>query len=322
MKAFLQPRQPIYWRRFASQALVMLPASLFAGCEASDPESYLEPPKLVVTAEVPFFELALSIDAEGEMELTPRISPEKRLNLGPVGLRFGIEETVKLMGERPYHLFILWEQEDGTVRRDEYEIGKRFSVQLDPGQRVSKIEGDGESVLIVVGRIEPWGIPDSGLQVHAVEAVVVEPRLEQEPAPEPEIVIQRAVEEEDLTESRLDWEPEFDASSEDEPSDDSRAWVSSSREQWDRRPARSRRVNSEGVPLTVSVFGDFNDIYVEEAEDSYIADMGDFEVVGERGRYMFRLLKGKGAVITLRGRGNRVYNPPYLDGRVRLDSDR
>ncbi len=96
--------------------------------------------------------IGVSVDANGKVSVSGGFAPKARIGLGPVGLSVGIQKTVELTSQQRYHMFILWEDTNGQVQCDEYEIGKKFLITFSNKDRVREIRGYNDSLIVVVER--------------------------------------------------------------------------------------------------------------------------------------------------------------------------
>jgi len=96
--------------------------------------------------------IGVSVNDEGKVLLTGGFSPKVRVGLGPIALTAGVQKTIELSQQRSYYLFILWQEPSGEVRRDEYEIGKKFQVIFDQTELVRQIRGENDCTIVVVER--------------------------------------------------------------------------------------------------------------------------------------------------------------------------
>ena len=80
--------------------------------------------------------------------------PKISVGLGPIELEAGIQQTIDLTSEKPFYLFILYRDSTGEIYREEYEIGKKFKVVFSPQESVRQIQGNNDSVVVVVDRLE------------------------------------------------------------------------------------------------------------------------------------------------------------------------
>jgi hypothetical protein len=103
-------------------------------------------------AELGPVDVGLSVDANGILSVVGGMKPKVRIGLGPIDLYAGIQQTVPLTAQKPYYLFILWQDANGQVHRDEYEIGKKFRVTFGNNEKVLEIQGENDSVIIVAER--------------------------------------------------------------------------------------------------------------------------------------------------------------------------
>jgi hypothetical protein len=118
--------------------------------------------------------VAVSIDANGRVSVSGGFAPKIQVGLGPVGLELGIQKTLELTAQKPYYLFILWEDANGQVQRDEYEIGKKFNVVFAQGEHVRQIQGQSDSIIVVVEHqsstpMVPVSAQSTPPSVHSVE---------------------------------------------------------------------------------------------------------------------------------------------------------
>jgi hypothetical protein len=95
-------------------------------------------------------EVSIRINSDGTVALNAGLSRKARISLGPVSFKFGIDETVDLTRRKPYHLFILWKDNSDNLKRDEYEIGKKFRVTFDKQDWVREIRGENDSIIVAV----------------------------------------------------------------------------------------------------------------------------------------------------------------------------
>ncbi len=113
-------------------------------------------PAPYVSAELGPLEIGLSLNTNGEVSVVTGISsPKIRVGLGPVNLRFGIDNAVQLTRQRKYMLFVLWQDAAGQIWRDEYEIGQKFRVRFNSQEHVREIAGENDSVIVVVEKLLP-----------------------------------------------------------------------------------------------------------------------------------------------------------------------
>jgi hypothetical protein len=103
--------------------------------------------KAYIGAEAGPIDIKLEIDSEGHLSVAGDIVP--RIDLGLIDLKVGIEETLDLTKDKPYTLFIIWKDENGNVQREEYEIGKPFTVTV-PKKGYVQVQGDNDSVIVTV----------------------------------------------------------------------------------------------------------------------------------------------------------------------------
>ncbi len=112
--------------------------------------------------------MGISVDGEGRVSVSGGILPTIKIGLGPIGLKIGIEKTLELTKSKPYYLFVVWEDENGEVQREEYEIGKKFRVQFSQLDIIKEIRGENDSVIVVIERM-----------VNTSEPILVESSVEQ-----------------------------------------------------------------------------------------------------------------------------------------------
>jgi hypothetical protein len=106
--------------------------------------------KAYIGAEAGPIDIKLELDSEGHISIAGDFAPKVEIGLGPIELKAGIEETLDLTKDEPYTLFIIWEDETGEVHREEYEIGKPFKVTFVDKEYIQEIQGDNNSVIVVV----------------------------------------------------------------------------------------------------------------------------------------------------------------------------
>ncbi len=103
----------------------------------------------VFGAEVGPVNIGLSIDQEGHVSIRGGFT-KLSWKLGPVGLYAGIEDTLEFTKEKPYYLFIIYEDQNGEVYRDGYEIGKTFRVEFNQREYIEEIQGNNDSIIVVL----------------------------------------------------------------------------------------------------------------------------------------------------------------------------
>lgn len=106
--------------------------------------------EVVAGADAGPLNLTLSIDANGKVSVSGGFVPKVHVGLGPIELSLGIQKTIELTAAKPDYLFVVWKDSHGEVQRDEYEIGKKFKVTFTPQEHVQEIEGQNDSVIVVV----------------------------------------------------------------------------------------------------------------------------------------------------------------------------
>lgn len=105
-----------------------------------------------VSASIGPFDLTLSMTSDGRIYVSGGFSPKATVALGPVRLNLGVQQTYELTQQKPFYLFVVYESTDGRVWRDEYEIGKKFSVKFDRQDWVEEIKGNNDSIIVAVKR--------------------------------------------------------------------------------------------------------------------------------------------------------------------------
>lgn len=96
-----------------------------------------------------------AIPADGQFchELT-QCCTKISVGLGPIEFEAGIQQTIDLTSEKPFYLFIVYRDSTGIIYREEYEIGKKFKVVFSPQESVRQIQGNNDSVVVAVDRLE------------------------------------------------------------------------------------------------------------------------------------------------------------------------
>jgi hypothetical protein len=125
--------------------------------------------QVYVGAEAGPIDVIISVDNNGKVAVSGGIAPKFKVGLGPVELKVGIQKTIELTSERPYYLFVIWQDETGEVQREEYEIGKTFHVIFTQNEQIQEIQGNNNSVIVVVNKSET-GFASSDLPTAQVIA--------------------------------------------------------------------------------------------------------------------------------------------------------
>jgi len=98
--------------------------------------------------------IGMTIDSDGHVALTGGWVPKMRVGLGPIAIEAGIQQTIDLTAEKPFYLFIVYRDPTGEMFREEYEIGKKFTVVFSSKESVQQIQGNNNSVVVVVDTLE------------------------------------------------------------------------------------------------------------------------------------------------------------------------
>ncbi len=100
-------------------------------------------------------EVGVSFDSQGRVSVYGNLQKRVSLRLGFVGLTVALEKTLSEIPktQKQYFLYILWEDSNGEIYREEYEVGKPFIVNFDATQRVRQIRGDNNSIVVVMERV-------------------------------------------------------------------------------------------------------------------------------------------------------------------------
>jgi hypothetical protein len=133
--------------RFYCSVLVL---TILSGCGGNSSQG----PTFHVGAEVGPVEVRVNIDSQGKPSLTFGLSKRIRLGLGPVGITFGITEAFDKSHDKPYSLFIVWQDPSGNNYQDEYAIGTRFRITFNRQDWVREIAGQNDSIIVAVIRTE------------------------------------------------------------------------------------------------------------------------------------------------------------------------
>jgi hypothetical protein len=94
--------------------------------------------------------VALTGNSRGEVSLSGEIAAPLVGN-SVVGADWvvGFEKTLVKAEETSYHLYLLWEDENGNVQRDIYQIGQAFQVNFTQEEWVRKIATDSQGNIVV-----------------------------------------------------------------------------------------------------------------------------------------------------------------------------
>ena len=85
--------------------------------------------QVYVGAEAGPVDVTVAVDNNGKVSVSGGVAPKFKIGLGPVELKVGIQQTLELTKEKPFTLFVIWEDENGEIQREEYEIGKVFHIK-------------------------------------------------------------------------------------------------------------------------------------------------------------------------------------------------
>jgi hypothetical protein len=133
---------------------------LLAGCAGS---------QVYVGAEAGPVEVTVAVDQNRHISVSGGVSPKFKIGLGPVELKVGIQQTIELTKEKPFTLFIIWEDESGELQREEYVIGKAFHVKFTQNELIQEIQGENNSVIVVIKRPSSGPMPSEEPQVLATK---------------------------------------------------------------------------------------------------------------------------------------------------------
>ncbi len=130
-----------------SFAIILTATLLLSSCSNPTGSS-----QAYVGAEAGPVEVTVSVDNTGKVAVSGGIVPKFTIGLGPIDLKVGVQETMELTSERSYYLFVIWQDETGEVKREEYEIGKTFHVKFTQNELIQEIQGNNNSVIVVVNK--------------------------------------------------------------------------------------------------------------------------------------------------------------------------
>src|SRR3972149_6400020 len=131
----------------SSSTILLISILLLTGCANPTDIS-----RLYVGAEAGPVDITVAVDNNGIVSVSGGVAPKFKVGLGPVELKVGIQKTLELTKEKPFTLFVIWEDERGEIQREEYEIGKAFHVKFTQNELIQEIQGDNQSVIVVVKR--------------------------------------------------------------------------------------------------------------------------------------------------------------------------
>ena len=103
----------------------------------------------VSVAEV--IEISLHLNSKKEFVVGGQISVPlaKAYNLGGVSWDFGFETVLNQSSEKSDYLIIVWEDENGDIREDDYSIGQPFTITFEHDQWVQRMERTQRGNIIV-----------------------------------------------------------------------------------------------------------------------------------------------------------------------------
>ena len=130
-------------------SVIMLAALGLTGCA-----HLIDDGQVYVGAEAGPVDVAVAVDNNGNVSVSGGMAPKFKVGLGPVELKVGIQKTLELTKERPFTLFVIWEDENGEIQCEEYEIGKPFRVSFAQDELIQEIQGNNHSIIIVVRKPE------------------------------------------------------------------------------------------------------------------------------------------------------------------------
>lgn len=100
--------------------------------------------------------IALTVDSKGNVVLsgdyTHSIPATKTVG---VGWTVGFQTVLRQAEQLPHQLFIVWEDESGTVRMQQYDIAKPFKVTFSSDEWVREIKHEGNGSIVVGVEIRP-----------------------------------------------------------------------------------------------------------------------------------------------------------------------
>jgi hypothetical protein len=110
--------------------------------------------QIYVGAEAGPVDVTVAVDNNGKVSVSGGIAPKFKVGLGPIQLKVGVQQTLELTKEKPFTLFVIWEDENGEIQREDYEIGKAFHIIFTQNELIQEIQGDNNSVIVAVRRPE------------------------------------------------------------------------------------------------------------------------------------------------------------------------
>jgi hypothetical protein len=128
--------------------ILLLSVLILTGCGSS----VMDNSQIYIGAEAGPIDVSVAVDNNGEISVSGGIAPKFKVGLGPIELKVGVQKTLELTKEKPYTLFVIWEDNSGEVQREEYEIGKSFHVRFTQNELIQEIQGDNNSVIVAVKR--------------------------------------------------------------------------------------------------------------------------------------------------------------------------
>jgi hypothetical protein len=122
----------------------------------------------------------LKVNSSGQIISEMILRKEVAISLGPVGLQAGIDGTLEASNGRPNHLFIVWKDEAGNVRRHEYEIGQEFDVEFENPTLIRRISGRNNCIVLVLDEL-PNATPNGTVRVQNKLSLAIKVFLNQYP---------------------------------------------------------------------------------------------------------------------------------------------
>lgn len=121
-------------------------------------------------------QVSLHLNSQGEFVVGGQVSVPlaNAANLGSVSWDFGFETVLNQATEKSNYLIILWQDEDGDIREDDYSIGQPFKITFEHDQWVQRIEHTQQGNIIL--SVQKQAIPTVTAMVAQQPAEVVPPK--------------------------------------------------------------------------------------------------------------------------------------------------
>ncbi|MFN8382067.1 MAG: SH3 domain-containing protein [Anaerolineales bacterium] len=131
---------------------------LISGCGGQGNTTYYAGPSINVADVV---EVSLHLNSRGEFVVSGQVSiplAEEGV-LGDVSVDFGFETVLNQAASKSNYLIILWQDEDGNIRQNDYSVGQPFDITFEHDQWVQRIKNTENGNIIVY--VQKQAIPVS-----------------------------------------------------------------------------------------------------------------------------------------------------------------